>query len=329
MHFNKILAIIILQMFMVITAPAQLAILNYNFSFDQYNSPTDNEFVHNFNGMYHYKQIPNNGISGGCLELGTELLGYPHVAATRLKDSFPVYSNTFLSLCFRYVPSTTIHESAVGLVINGWTPYGSPTFSVTSYLIKSGLNPDRINNFTHSFSSAALWVNHVINEPIPGNWYRLQLDFNGISYNIQLYNLGRYGTSTPQFVSGSAGPLSASNDSDPDDKITVGLFGAYNSGGEYVDNFTASIIYADPLSVDRVKADQAITMPTLVNSSLPIHLSAPLVLDYAIHNTNGTLVKQGNLKGDQTINIDALTQGTYYISFMGKSFRHVKKFIKQ
>jgi hypothetical protein len=231
----------------------QAQIVNEVVDFNNYVSPTNNDFVNRFNNGLGLTQITTNGITGGCLttpatmDWGNDNAVY---CSKYVADS-GWYCKTYVS--FKYdtaLFSSSGFDRAVSIFLR-------PS-DFNHYIIGSVSHDHRIEILTYSWTNSPGPLLNLVHD----HWYMLELRVpfiggaSGDQIDIQaaVLDLGITGFSPPSNIGVSTGTI---NDSVlfADTAIQVSFTATSNGGAKYIEDFQFEGIKS---------ADSCISIPTSI-----------------------------------------------------------------
>lgn len=261
--------------------------------FDNYINSTTNDFTNNFSGNTYLYQIPNSGITGGCLATpDSNLWGNDNAvycATYKGTATGTVYST---SVCFKY-NSAIVNPNGYDRTCSIWL---IPHNDFNHYLITSVTHDLRIQTISYS------WVNPTSQVmPLQNNhWYKLQAEYTflspppaaAINVNAKVFDLGITGLTTPSLISSVTGSF---NDSTlvTDTTIYIGLTGARFGGASHLDDFHFEGTIGQDLcvttSVNDIYNDKSISAYS-ANEQIHISNNSSQSLIYILRNVSGQML---------------------------------------
>jgi len=301
-------------------------------SFDNYVSSTNNDLTqkctqNSYLGTI-FTQSATGGITGGTVALPDSVWWGNNVVNYNYTYKNGLGKNIKASICFKYDPTlynSKKHERPVAIFL---TPYQNGNYDFTATLTPYGTSYS-LEYFT---ASNSVYTDVQFSQLTSGNWYKLSFSTNvaaihRVDGEVDLYDLGATGLSTPTLVASKTGTTTDSIFSS-DSSITVSFCGAHWGGAAYLDNFTSQ----------GVKAGSASSVNNAENA--PVHIYPNPATDhivvagnatgeastYRVLNAQGQLVKTGKLSGTPTtINVADLPVGLYNLVVLNKTSRFIKK----
>lgn len=228
-------------------------IVTENVSFDNYISPTNNDFTNRFTNGLGLTQITTNGITGGCLTTpNTVNWGNDNaIYCSKYIASTSNYANT--GITFKY-DSTQINsvnfDRAVSIFLR-------PSVDFNHYVIASVNYNKRLQIVTYSWANSSPLLNLLHD-----HWYQFLLNTNfvtgspvyQINISAQVNDLGVTGLTPPIPVGNSSGIIYDSL-LFGDSAVQVSLTGTLWGGAKYLENFHFEGIKS---------ADSCLSIPTSI-----------------------------------------------------------------
>ena len=253
--------------------------------FDQYTSPTNNDYVTWFSGGMGLEPQPTGGITGGALATPDSSSWGNGNARYCFKIKTEAWDSAAISISFLY-DSTLVVPSSLNRAVSIWL---NPSADWNQYLITSVTHNQRLEMIGYGWTNSPgvmLPLQHA-------HWYNLRVTpqfipgFAGWMYNATayVYDLGTDGMQTPVLIGTDNG--SENNEIFPTDTaIAVSISGSRAGGAALLDNF-----YFDAkLSADSCEVD------TTTNAVIDVQNAS---VAYTLNGTN--LRVQTNLNDAVTI----------------------------
>ncbi len=299
--------------------------------FDNYINPTTNDFTNNFSGNSDLTQIPNSGITGGCLATpDSNLWGNDNAVYCATYKGTAAGTVYRTSICFKY-NSSIANPNGYDRTCSIWL---IPQSDFNHYLITSVTHDLRIQTISYSWVNPTSPVMSLQNN----HWYKLVAEYtfltqppsSTIDVNSKVFDLGTTGLSTPSLISSITGTF---NDSTlvTDTTIYIGLTGARFGGASHLDDFHFE-----------GKIGQDVCVPTSINDIYnDNNIFAYSSNDYIqISNTSGYsfLYKLRNISGQMLYNVTSaestlqistndLPHGIYFLEAVSPTITFTKKLL--
>jgi hypothetical protein len=323
----------VLLLFSILSTNLFLAygqLVNEVVDFDNYVSPTNNDFANHFNNGLGLAQITTNGITGGCLTVP---------ATMNWGNDNAIYCSKYVadsaSLCkthisFKY--DTTVFNSsgfdrAVSIFLR-------PSADFNHYIIASVSHSQRIEILTYSWTNSPGPLLNLVHN----HWYEftLRVTFTGgapgdqVDINSSIDDLGISGQNLPILVNTASGTF---NDSIlfGDTAVEVSLTATQNGGVKYIDNFQFEGIKS---------ADSCISIPTNIPEKSAENFSAfisgnELIIKNEmvssgevaeIFTVSGKKIYSAPLTGQESrVNISDFGPGVYFVRLRTAQASFVRK----
>lgn len=316
-----------ISVFLLIHSQVSSQVLNDIVVFNNFVSVTNNDLVNHFYGAHSLSAIPNNGITGGCLQTA-DTNDWGNDISTYCSKFAHLHDTTYyISLSFYYDSS---------LVLSGMQHPVSIWFRSHNYPSHS-ISASISNSKKMQIQSDSLFLESSVLPLVSGHWneftvtiFNLNAFPNELNMGLLTQDLGLLGTSPPVYLD-----LKYFYFIDTvmtlDSTIDISIAGSRNGGASYLDNF----IFHGEKSIDSC-------ISTSINSA--IHLSDNL----KINSQNGILIIEGdNISGKEwnvfdmrgkTIlsssfnadknqyDISALTTGMYFLNIYNKTLKKSYRF---
>ncbi len=291
-------------------------------NFDNYVSATNNDLVNNFDGMHNLTQIPNNGITGGCVSTPLTMPSASFAAnLTKYKWTYTQANPFKASICFKYISAldpklSQYRSSKISLV-----QYDSTNGGLTLENVTSACDYEQIEISYFVASSSGNYFPALTY--LSDQWYKLEL----VTYyhnqtlfaTSNLYSIGTNGLATPTLFA-----TISRNDTSKHFPEDLGVyyrvqFTGYNKGGaQYLDNMNISAVPSSTNLIDMGK-DFAITC----NNNL-ISIDNLLSRKYSliIYNSIGQQVfKTESNEAFSKIDISSFRNGMYFVELQSEGKR--------
>lgn len=288
-------------------------------NFDNYTSPTTNDFTDKFSGNSILYQIPTNGITGGCLVTpATNNWGNDNALfCSTYKLGTP--TNLITSICFKF-DSTLFNNSVFERTCSIWL---IPFSDFNHYAITSISTNKKMQLLTYSSVNDGPVMTLLHN-----HWYKLETKFiiasmtppYNIGFDIKTYDLGLTGTGTPQSI-GSI--VSSFQDSTlaADTNIVVGITGTTSGGAIYLDNFhyegLAGTNLCPVTSISNIDLNETISI-IYSHNVLSMNNTSNKEVNSYIYDLNGKLILNLHVPpGTSQLAMNALPAGLYIYHVTG------------
>ena len=311
-----------------------------NVSFNNYISPTDNDFANRFTGGLGLAQITTNGITGGCLTTpNTVNWGNDNaIYCSKYIASLSYYSITRIS--FKY-DSTQINSTNFDRAVSIFL---RPNADFNHYVIASVNYDKRLQILTYSWAnSPPLLVLHHY------HWYEIILTTNfvtgsptyQININAQVNDLGLTGL-TPPIPTGNSSGTIYDNILFGDSAVQVSFTGAAWGGAKYLENFhfegiksaDSCLTFPTGIADDEFNPD-IILFPNPAKNKLAIGIPnhrEQAANSIEVYDIVGKKLLCAPLSfrrgvGGEVIDVSTLTPGIYFIRIANNKIIRTKKFI--
>lgn len=293
-------------------------------NFDNYLSANDNDLVNNFEAGNPFVQQDSNGITGGALV--PPAIGGNYAI---LKRKYQVQANSSsFSVFFKYYDSLDklagsftielrldLKSSTTGNALNSY---------VQAYIYKNTMEvgnagSKRSINFT--------------NTPLrSGHWYQLVMNLgladgqDSLRANTYVYDYGTDGkTFSGVFKSITGQFIYAQGFSDPQTYVDVDMIASKGGGTALLDNY--NVISNFPLSIQD-KAGKQLSISSDNHAIIKISNPTGKNIKYQLCNTNGQILRNGDIYGAAIVNIEDLPAGMYFFRVSDGPTATTKKIIK-
>jgi hypothetical protein len=297
------------------TYVAHSQIVTETVTFDNYVSPSDNDFVNFFSVGTGLNMLTTNGITGGCLETPlTVNWGNDNAVYCSKYIAVPLNHST-TKLSFKYDSAqvnSANFDRAVSLFLR-------PSADFNHYIIASVTHDKRLQIVSYSYANTPPLLNLLDN-----HWYELSLTTvyvsNAPTYQINVSasvnDLGISGQSSPVNVAVSNGTLYDSlfvGDSAVQVSFTAALWG----GAKYVDNFhyeglkSADSCAVSPTGIGENIISPVQVFPNPVTELLTVKTNSSVISEFRIYDLLSRCVLRRTITGTEQFDIESLPAGLY------------------
>ncbi len=293
-------------------------LVNEQVHFDNPNDQSDH-----FYGMQSLVQIPNYGVTGGCL-LVPDSNNWGNDNSRYCSKFMAQDGQQFSSSIMFYYNDSMVNPNSFDRAASIWMqPHADPNHYIIASLNHDG-KLELLTYFSADYSSVLNLTNN--------NWYELSIAVlmtgNSLSMNLMLVDRGSNGQMPPTPVDFTGSTITDSLFAN-DDAIEVSITGSKNGGSLYFDNFDfTGIKSADSCLTSGISILAEDNVQLIIQDGiLKIESDKVLNENFEIYSMTGKKVQSGTLNSFVNIvDISKLKSGFYILNLVnsGRTYKIAK-----
>lgn len=316
---NKVLFIILIMLNSIMVSAQK------TYDFDFYNSPSDNELVNNFTVINNYVQVPDSGITGGCIEVVRAL----NFAEATLDQPIQWMVNDELraSVFFKFVSDTFSSIQTEDISMNILIKDINGNFTDSSYSTRLMFDFNNVQNSVLPLTRLSYWMNTaaILSNYVPDSffvdyhWYQMEIsldkNFTGdtVAYNYVINDFGKSGLSKVREIvrfqdkHGWSATLKQSNE------VKLKLRSNPLGSVRYIDNLSVNGFPTKLYDLHK-KTTRVLCYPNPFSATINLVKNTTPALDIEVYDMQGRKILSDSFsKRQHVLNLEEFASNTYMI----------------